>query len=307
MSKFDHDSAAAYLRSQISTFDKPWYESCVKVVEDKAFKGLNCLDLCCGNGEFSQILRDRFKMNVVCADYIPLHLEKVRSMGFSTIEIDLEGAEDQVSAIAQKYSHSFDLVVNLAAIEHIFNTGNLLSFTHRVLKDGGYFLVNTPNISFLAYHLYSLFDGRPFGEGHHIRFWNYRFLRTHLFLFGFDCFEDHSAFHSIPYDPMLRAFRNNRFIARIVSSIFMVCKYMQHVPLLKGVCADELTVLSRKVNAPIIGFEYNDVVNLLRRCSDLVVRKKIIDRLVVARNNGWLDEHLYLAKLVDENKGAEEF
>jgi hypothetical protein len=42
-------------------------------------------------------------------------------------------------------------------------------------------LVNTPNIAFGGYRVYArLSGGRPFGDGHHVRFWDCRFLRTNL-------------------------------------------------------------------------------------------------------------------------------
>lgn len=300
MSKFDHDADAALLRSQISTYDKPWYKSCEEVLKKKGIRGLRCLDLCCGNGEFSDILRDRFDMEVVCADYIPLHLDRARSKGYETIEINLEEDEDVVWAIAANYRQSFDLVVNLAAIEHIFNTPNLLSFSHEVLKPDGYFLVNTPNIAFSAYFLYSLLAGRPFGEGHHIRFWDYRFLRTNLFLFGFIHFEDFRGFYSPPYDPILRACKNRKFIARLISMCFHSCRALQHLPFLRGMCTDELTILSRKEDVPLIGFELAQVLKKLAACSTPEEKRMMQERLRLARKKGWLDEHLYLAKLVDE-------
>lgn len=300
MSKFDHDAAAALLRSQISTYDKPWYKSCCEVLDKKGLQGLRCLDLCCGNGEFSDILRERFKMDVVCADYIPLHLERARKKGFDAIEVNLEEGAEQVTAIAEKYRESFDLVVSLAAIEHIFNTPNLLTFSHTVLKNNGHFLVNTPNIAFSAYHLYSLLAGRPFGEGHHIRFWDYRFLRTNLFLFGFNDFEDHRKFYSLPYDPVLRACRNNRIAAAILTPAFHSCRFLQYIPGLKGLCTDELTVLARKEDVPVVGFEYNEVKKRLAACADLEEKKSLQERLRLAKNRGWLKEHLYLARLVDE-------
>jgi SAM-dependent methyltransferase len=302
MSKLEHDSAVAELREQVSTYNKAWYRSCSDLLTVKQISNLRCLDLCCGNGEFAQILRDKHKMDVVCADYIPYHLNKAREDGFETILLDVDADAEKVDRIASSHSQQFDLVVNLAAIEHVYNSDNLLRFAHTVLKPNGLFLINTPNIAFLSYRIYSLIAGnRPAGEGHHIRFWDFRFLRTNLFLNGFSVIHDARKFYALPEDAMLRAFKNRKWLASGISRLFHVCSLLQHIPLLRGLCCDELTILARKEDLPIIpGFELNTVRRTLDNCQSKDVRKKVIERLYKAKKQGWLDEHLYLAQLVDE-------
>lgn len=300
MSKLEHDAAVAELREGVSTLNKPWYKSSSELLSRKEIQGGNCLDLCCGNGEFSQILRDRHKMDVVCADYIPFHLDTADKNGYETILLDVDADAEQVDQVAAKHARQFDLVVNLAAIEHVFNSDNLLRFAHTVLKPGGLLLVNTPNIDFFAYRLYVLFSGnRPFGEGHHIRFWNYRFLRTNLFLNGFTVTEDARKFYALPQDAMLRAFRNRKRIAAMMAWMFHGCQLLQHVPFLRGICSDELTVLAVKDDTPAIGFELNTVQRFLEEHEGTEKGQNAVARLQEARRKGWLDEHLYLAKTVD--------
>ena len=67
MSKMEHDASVAVLRQQMSTFAKPWFRSCSEVLEKNKLNGLDCLDLGSGNGDFSQVLRDKFAMNVTDA------------------------------------------------------------------------------------------------------------------------------------------------------------------------------------------------------------------------------------------------
>jgi SAM-dependent methyltransferase len=300
MSKLEHDAAAARRRAVISTFEKPWYKSSSKLLSRKNIQGLKCLDLCCGNGEFSHILRDKHRMEVTCADYIPSHLHHAEAEGFAAMAVDIDAAADQVDASAAPHAGQFDLVVNLAAIEHVFNSDNLLRFAHTVLKPGGMLLVNTPNIAFLSYRLYVLFSGnRPAGEGHHIRFWDYRFLRTNLFLNGFTVTDDAREFYALPRDAMLRAFRNREQLASMVAWLFHSCRFLQHVPFLRGLCSDELTVLAVKDEAPAIGFELNRVQDFVEQHQGTAVGQAAVKRLKEARQKGWLDEHLYLAKLVD--------
>ncbi|XCN73766.1 MAG: methyltransferase domain-containing protein [Candidatus Electrothrix aestuarii] len=301
MSKQEHDAAVAELRKGISTLAKPWYRSSSDLLRRRGIQGKKCLDLCCGNGEFSHILRDQHGMDVTCADYIPFHLQHAQDQGFSTVSVDIDASEKELDAAASPHAGQFDLVVNLAAIEHVFNSDNLLRFAHTVLTPGGFLLVNTPNIGFLAYRIYDIFSGnRPFGEGHHIRFWDYRFLRTNLFLNGFTVTEDARGFYSLPQDAMLRALRNKRRLAAGIAWLFHGCRLFQYLPFFKGLCSDELTVLAVKDNTPAIGFELNRVQRFLNEQQGSTEGRAAKDRLQEARRRGWLDEHLYLAKTVDE-------
>jgi hypothetical protein len=65
-------------------------------------------------------------------------------------------------------------------------------------------------------------------------------------------------------------------------------------------CTDELTILSRKEDVPLIGFELAQVLKKLAACSTSEGKRMMQERLRAAKKKGWLDEHLYLAKLVDE-------
>lgn len=301
MSKLEHDTGAAEMRSQVSRYDKPWYRSCSDLLTARQISGLQCLDLCCGNGEFAEILRDRHQMQVTCSDYVPAHLDKAKQNGFETFRLDLDADTEEVDLIANSYSEQFDIVTNLATIEHVFDSDNLLRFAHTVLKPGGMLLLNTPNIAFLSYRIYSVFAGnRPSGEGHHVRFWDFRFLRTNLFLNGFTVVEDARRFFALPEDAMLRAFKNRRWIASPVAWLFHICQILQHIPFMRSLCCDELTVLARKDAVPAVGFELNRVKKYLDQLTGSEDYNSVIDRLKQAREMGWLDEHLYLSHLIDD-------
>ena len=302
MSKMEHDAAVAKLRQQMSTFDKPWYKSCSDLLRKKQLKGLRCLDLCSGNCEYSRLLKDAHEMKVTCADYIPFHLQQARNDGFPTIEIDLDSDAECVDRAAAEHAGKFDLVVNLAAVEHVFNSDNLMRYAHTVLKPDGLFIINTPNISFLAYRLYSSISGnRPYGEGHHIRFWDYRFLRTNLFFNGFEVIEDFRRFYSLPEEILQRAFKNRTWISNPVSRLFYFCFFFQHLRITKGLASDELTLLCRKEDVQPIGFNFLQVKSFLEDTTDPVRKSGVLSRLQTAREKGWLKEHLYMSRLVDHH------
>jgi SAM-dependent methyltransferase len=301
VNKQEHDAAASVDRGAARHVDRPWYRSAAGVLERHGLSGLTCLDLCAGNAEFSELLRDRFAMRVTCADYAPAHLEHQRALGFDTLRVDLDGAAAEVDRTAATRAGSFDLVVSLAAIEHIFDGDNFLRFCHTLLKPGGLLLVNTPNLAFAGYRLYSwLSGGRPFGEGHHVRFWDFRFLRTNLFLNGFDVIDDARAYMGVPNDVMIRTLRGRPRAGRLAARLFGICHALQRVPRLRGWASDELTVLARKAAAYPIGFQYLRVRSLLEELQGRPERASAVTRLLEARRRGWLDEHLMLKALVDE-------
>jgi len=304
MSKTEHDTRVAELRGATTHYERPWYKSAAIVLQRRGLSGLDCLDLCAGNAEFSEILRDRFDMKVTCADYAPAHLKRQQELGFRTLPVDLEAATESLDVIANKQTSTFDLVVSLATIEHIFDSDNLLRFAHTVLRPEGMLLVNTPNISFAGYRLYSCLSGnRPFGEGHHVRFWDYRFLRTNLFLNGFQVIEDARRFFSLPLDQLARAFRGRQRVATVISYLFHACQLLQHLPRGKNWFADELTVLAKREDIYPVGFQFPRVREELARLHGFPEEAQILARLNEARRLGWLREHLMLNALVAERCG----
>jgi SAM-dependent methyltransferase len=301
MSKVEHDAAAAVLRGSEHHADRPWYRSAAGVLERNGLRGLACLDLCAGNAEFSEILREHFGMRVTCADYAPAHLEHQRSLGFDVLPVDLDGAATDVDTRAGSSAGTFDLVVSLATIEHVFDSDSFLRFCHTVLKPGGFLLLNTPNIAFVGYRLSSLLSGnRPFGEGHHVRFWDFRFLRTNLFLNGFDVVQDARGYFGLPADTLIRAFRGRRRLGWAVSRLFAASGLLQRVPGLRALFTDELTILARKEVAYPVGFQFLRVKSLLPQLQGRPEHAAAVARLKEARRRGWLDEHLMLKALADE-------
>jgi SAM-dependent methyltransferase len=301
VSKEEHDARGAVLRAAERHTDRPWYRSAERVLERHHLHSLACLDLCAGNAEFSEILRERFAMRVTCADYAPAHLEHQRALGFDVLSVDLDRSMADVDRAAAARAGAFDLVVSLAAIEHVFDSDNFLRFCHTVLKPGGLLLLNTPNIAFIGYRLYSwLSGGRPFGEGHHVRFYDFRFLRTNLFLNGFAVIDDARGYFGLPSDVMTRALRGRGLAGRVASRLFTVCRELQRVPGLRGWTTDELTVLARREGIGALGFQYLRVRAGLDALRGRPEYDDAVARLREARRRGWLDEHLMLRTLADE-------
>jgi len=303
MSKQEHDQAVSEYRSTSPMLDRPWYLCARRLLDKHDLHQQSCLDLCCGNAEFALILRDNYGMKVTCADYASLHLDHAQTLGFDTLRIDLDADSAIIDARATENTERFDLIVSLATIEHVFDSDNFLRFCWTILKPNGLMILNTPNISFMGYRLYSFFSGnRPFGEGHHVRFWDHRFLRTNLFLNGFDLIDNGSRFYGVSPDLLKRALKGKKRLASFLVHLFMVCKVLQHLPGGKKWFADELTVLARKEDTYPIGFQCTHVEVDLERIRGQKVERQGRLRLRKALRRGWLREHPVLAAIAADKK-----
>ncbi len=107
------------------------------------------LDVGAGMGEFASILKDR-GLQVVCTDGAEHCYEHLLTLGFQSYLSDLETEKLPFP------NESFDLVVSIEVIEHLWNTGQYLSEIQRVLKPGGYFICTTPNYNNWKFRMYTV-------------------------------------------------------------------------------------------------------------------------------------------------------
>lgn len=120
------------------------------------------LDLGCGMGEFSDILKER-DFEVICLDGAERCYKYVLAKGFESYKINLE--KEKLPFI----DNSFDLVVSLEVIEHLWNTDDYLKEINRILKPGGYILLSTHNYNNFIYriqHLIGRFEGFTYLSRH---------------------------------------------------------------------------------------------------------------------------------------------
>ena len=118
MSKKDHDEMAAKYRPV--SYHKGRYVHGLRILRSLNMKNFSMLDLGCGNGEFSEMVRKNFKADVSCVDYSETHLSIVKNLGFKTIKCDFDCNED-VERINKTLRNSFDVIVSFDVIEHIFD------------------------------------------------------------------------------------------------------------------------------------------------------------------------------------------
>lgn len=148
LSEFMSDNLKKYsFGEENRTYQKgrPQYEMAIKLLENIPQNG-NVLDLGCGMGEFSDILKNKgFK--VKCVDGTPHLVEKIKSRGYESFLVDFE---DESLPFAD---NEFDLVVTLDVIEHLWNTDNYLKEINRVLNPGGHVIITTLNYNSWNYRI----------------------------------------------------------------------------------------------------------------------------------------------------------
>lgn len=116
--------------------------------EKKAFElikkiskpGDKVLDLGCGNGLFLKNLQGRFpRLDINGMDFSQEEVKIAKSRGLNVRQGDL-------SKKLPYKDGKFDIVYGAEIIEHLFDPDFLLSEANRILKDGGYLILTTPNL-----------------------------------------------------------------------------------------------------------------------------------------------------------------
>jgi 2-polyprenyl-3-methyl-5-hydroxy-6-metoxy-1,4-benzoquinol methylase len=154
------------LVSRKEDFSRPWYKLARESIKDLDLRDKKVLDLGCGMGEFSRILHE-MGAEVICVDLSDESVSYVKSLGFEVVKADLNDP-------LPYGDRSFDLVVLLDVLEHIFNSKDLLMEINRILKPEGYLLLSTPNSAFFVERIRFLFGKPILDEGYHCRFFTHK-------------------------------------------------------------------------------------------------------------------------------------
>lgn len=113
------------------------------------------LDFGCGEGALTQRLID-LGYEVVSTDIDEKNFKasgKFEKIDFNSIE--------ELSNLKTKYSKYFDVVISSEVIEHIENLDFYLKTIAELLKEDGFLIITTPNISSWRSRLYFLIIGLP--------------------------------------------------------------------------------------------------------------------------------------------------
>ena len=119
----------------------------ISKVLDLIGKNKTVLDLGCGDGFFMErILKNG--NHVVGIEIAGQAILKARNKGFEVYDLSLEGN------FSQNIAEKFDCVFAGEIIEHIFNTDNFLQNIKKILKDDGFLVLTTTNISTLGRRIF---------------------------------------------------------------------------------------------------------------------------------------------------------
>jgi 2-polyprenyl-3-methyl-5-hydroxy-6-metoxy-1,4-benzoquinol methylase len=135
----DHDRYIAnVLHGSEEAQLSPLHVARIQIISDmisRLGKGLNVLDVGCGNGVISEHI---WKMgnSVACAD-----LPKMTPLTHKRRALLVVSALAEQLAFA---SNSFDVVIASEMVEHLWKPQNFLDEAHRVLKMNGHLIIETP-------------------------------------------------------------------------------------------------------------------------------------------------------------------
>ncbi len=144
-----------------------WESGKVKLYRELVGDGpRRLLDVGCGDGRFLSLLRDFGDEDWQLAglEFDKSAVDKCRGAGF---EAFVERVED--FAQREEQQGSYDAVIMLQLIEHVEDPALICERVHSLLRPGGVFIIETPNLGGLDYRL---FRGRWWGHYHFPRHWN---------------------------------------------------------------------------------------------------------------------------------------
>jgi methionine biosynthesis protein MetW len=132
------------------------------------------LDLGCADGYISEFFKDR-GYGIIGTDIDSKSLNAAKKRGIKTISADFN------KRLPFK-DYSFDAVIILEVIEHLYNIEGFVSEIKRILKPGGWLILSTPNSALLTMRL-SYLLGKTSTEIQnpgHLRFFNLKSLKQKL-------------------------------------------------------------------------------------------------------------------------------
>jgi len=112
------------------------------------------LDIGCGDGTISTLIRDLRDCKVVGIDLSDNALKIAKNQGIECVRCDVE------ERLPFK-DLTFDCVFAGEIIEHIYDTDSFIKEVYRVLKQRGVFIITTPNLAGLGSRISLLLGKKP--------------------------------------------------------------------------------------------------------------------------------------------------
>lgn len=135
----------------------PRISEALKILRELKIKAHTYLDLGCGDGQITEIVVRIVRAKEVYGidiDNGALKSAKLRKV--KTFNLDL--SKDKIP----QNDNSVDLVTAFELIEHLINPDNMLKEVFRILKQGGYLLLSTPNLASWVNRIVMLLGYQPY-------------------------------------------------------------------------------------------------------------------------------------------------
>ena len=163
-----------------------------------------------GDGSFEKMMKKlNPALHITSIDLNPAFHDRISNISDEVIIDDF---------LTHEFDRTYDWLVSGDVIEHIIDTDSFLKKAHSLLRDGGYFYLQTPNLASWHGRLSLLFGYTPeaievsmvknyFGKFwifrhedaiHHVRIFTYRALREMSTFYGFTIEQAVGADHRIP-------------------------------------------------------------------------------------------------------------
>ena len=151
------------------------------------------LDVGCGNGVFTQILKTKFNSEITGLDGNEYALQQCRKRGFDKTFLIEDFSQDSLSMLQDM---SFDLAISKDVLEHIYNPEHTINEIWKKIKKGGFLLIHVPNhfpffarLRFLFKNNLDTFNYFPSYSRYnfpHIRFFTYKSIKELLSKFEYE-------------------------------------------------------------------------------------------------------------------------
>lgn len=142
---------------------KKWDVDRYDIVYNLADGGENILDIGCGSGGMLFRLIDKYNnfYGVDISSSRILEGRRIAESKYREFKKKFVFVEADIDRNLDFESNYFDTIICLAVLEHVYDIYALVKEMYRILKPGGYVIIEVPNIAYLKYRIKLLFGILP--------------------------------------------------------------------------------------------------------------------------------------------------